>query len=81
MIAPGTAHIESFRLSFIDSMPRLLKEEIAPTFWTMMAMRLVPLATEASRPRKIRAGRPSAEPPPAVTFRNPAAMPTAYRRI
>jgi len=46
-----------------------------------MAIRFVPFATEGSRPRKINAGRPSADPPPAVTFRNPAAIPTTYRSM
>jgi hypothetical protein len=46
----------------------------------MMAMRFVPFATDASRPRKMSAGRPRDEPPPAVTFKKPAAMPTTKSR-
>jgi hypothetical protein len=41
-----------------------------------IAIRLVPLATEASNPKNIRAGRVSVEPPPAMMFINPAAAPT-----
>ena len=44
-----------------------------------MATLLVPFATEPSSPRKIRAGRASADPPPAITFRKAERTPTAKR--
>jgi hypothetical protein len=39
------------------------------------------LATEDSSPRKINVGSVKVEPPPAVTFRNPAMIPTKKRII
>ena len=36
---------------------------------------------EASSPRKIKAGKVNEEPPPANTFKNPAAEPITKRRI
>ena len=44
-------------------------------------MRFVPFAIEASRPRKIKTGKVNEEPPPANTFKNPAAEPTTNSNI
>ena len=46
-----------------------------------IAILFVPLATEDSSPRKIKVGSVNVEPPPAVTFRNPAMIPTKKRII
>ena len=46
-----------------------------------MATLFVPFATEASSPRKISAGKVKEEPPPANTFKNPAAEPITNRSI
>ena len=46
-----------------------------------MAILFVPFAIDESSPRKIKTGRVSVEPPPAVTFRNPAIIPTKKRII
>ena len=41
-----------------------------------IAILFVPFATDASSPRKINAGRVKVEPPPALTFKKPATIPT-----
>jgi hypothetical protein len=56
------------------------KLHTAPTFWVMMASRLVPLATVGGSPRKIIRGTVRNDPPPAMTFTTPANRPTVKRR-
>lgn len=46
-----------------------------------MAILFVPLAIDDSRPKKIKVGSVNVDPPPAVTFRNPAIIPTKKRMI
>jgi hypothetical protein len=46
-----------------------------------MATRLVPFATDGSNPRKIKTGKVSEDPPPALTFINAAIAPTTNKII
>jgi hypothetical protein len=45
-----------------------------------MATRLVALATDGGRPRKINTGRLISDPPPAMVLKNPAMAPTTSTR-
>jgi len=49
----------------------------AATFWARIAIRLVPLAVAAGRPKKISNGRVNSDPPPARTLTAPTGVWTA----
>ena len=49
-------------------------------FWKRMAILFVPFATAPSSPKKMSIGKVKVEPPPALTFMNPARTPKKNNR-
>jgi hypothetical protein len=79
-MAPGSAKAAIFRLVLNSKNFSYLKDRMLAMVWIKMARRLVPLARGLSNPRKIKRGREMADPPPAMTFRNPEIIPTTISK-
>ena len=80
MMDPSPAGIDAHQRDLQSRTFSLLKLHIAVVFCKRIATRLVPFATEAGKPKKIRSGRVRKEPPPAITLIVPAIVPAMSNR-
>ena len=61
-------------------MPLLLNPILAENAVIIIAILFVPFATAEGRPKKIKMGRVSKEPPPAIVLTNPTTNPTMINK-